>query len=174
MLGHFGRKLPIGHFVCRFLFDDSGKEFLAIDSLKELALGFTGTQDQDCCRSTKRSDYVIVVIFAVVFHFSLEPILRNIVIGRELAFWAHASRRPNRLSDIKCDLLDFIARVRDENHDGLLMVNPNPCFSRHCLYPSFLSESSSHPEPVLSIAEPHLVAEDATRTRQDRPGGGRG
>ncbi len=136
MLGHFGGKLPIRHFVCRFQFDNSAKEFLAFDALNELTFCFTGTQDQDCCRSTKRSDYVIVVIFAVIFHFSLEPILRNIIIRRELAFGAIASRRPNRLSDIKCDLLDFIARVRDEDHDRLLMVNPNPCLCRHCLYPS--------------------------------------
>lgn len=47
MLGHFRRKLVIRHPVSRLHFDDEAMEFLALDSLVQLAFGFTGAEDQN-------------------------------------------------------------------------------------------------------------------------------
>ena len=71
MQAHFCCNLTIRHFVDRFQFYSDATEFFALDALEELALGFTGTKDQNCVGSPQRSNDVVVVVFAVVPELSL-------------------------------------------------------------------------------------------------------
>jgi hypothetical protein len=69
--GHFSCNLTIRHLVGRFQFDCDTTEFFALEALEELALGFTGTKDQDCFGSLNKSDDVVIKVFAVVPQLSL-------------------------------------------------------------------------------------------------------
>ncbi len=66
MQTYFSCNLTICHFVGRFQFYNDATEFLALESLEELALGFPGAKDQNCFGSTNRSNDVVIVAFAVV------------------------------------------------------------------------------------------------------------
>lgn len=66
MLAHSSGKLTIRHFVSRFQFYREATKFLRHDLLIELALRFTRTKDQQRVCTSNRSNYVIVVVFAVV------------------------------------------------------------------------------------------------------------
>ena len=86
MLAHFGGKLTIRHFVGRFQFNDDATDFLGLDVLAELSLGFTGTKDQQRVCASDVSKHFVINFLAVAYELSLLPIFCNEIIRRVLMF----------------------------------------------------------------------------------------
>ena len=66
MLAYLGGNLSLRHFVSRFQFHREATNLLGDDAPTEFALGFTRTKDQQRVGSSNRSNYVIVVVCAIV------------------------------------------------------------------------------------------------------------
>lgn len=84
MLFHFGGKLTIRHYVSRFQFNGDATEFLGLDVLTELALGFTRTKDEQRFCTPNVSNCFVIEFLAVARGLSLSPIFRNKIVGRVL------------------------------------------------------------------------------------------
>ena len=115
----FRGNLTICHLVVVSSSTRRPRSFLVL-MLTELALGFTGTEGSIASLPSDRGNDVIVVRLCgrlSTFRPSVSSATKSL--GVYVLFDFDATGRI-RLSNIKCDLLDFLACLCDEDHDGLL------------------------------------------------------
>src|SRR4029453_1075878 len=126
-----GRELAIRHFVNRSHVLYLPLELPALEALDELALGFARSQNQNRVRVTQAINDLVVVLVEVAHRLPLTLVFRHEVVGGVRFFHSCTTRGPCGCVAVGHDLQNVFTFVRNEDHNGLVMVDPYARIDRH-------------------------------------------